>query len=357
MNEYKQPFILDGITMVRKDEKLYITIEDANVSTKVYMGKKPCKEAITIQSEKNEKGTFIFDAPVVDAPFYFYYVSDGSESNVFGERVLPLEGAINVRDMGGFKTTDGKSVKWGVLYRGDQLSKLTELDIQILERIGLKTIVDYRSEHECTINPNKDINGVKTYHCDPKSSFSEAAAQANDIHEENANLVNALENGSVDVKYINGSGKKVMESYEDLVVSEASQICYGTLLKVLSDRTNAPLLHHCRGGKDRTGFGSLLILMLLNVKESDIVMDYIITGIVRTKRNELKYSHYRSLTDNKDYLDYLMSLIDTKAEYIQAAIDKIKKEYGTMENYAKEFFQLSDQEIQAIREYYVEEGN
>ena len=79
-------------------------------------------------------------------------------------RLLPMDGSHNTRELGGYKTIDGKSVKWGMLYRSDKLSDISETDQEYLQSLGIKKIVDFRSKEEKTEDPDivpKGINYVE----------------------------------------------------------------------------------------------------------------------------------------------------------------------------------------------------
>lgn len=358
MNIYEQPYTIPGVTLRREENEVIITLEAAKeMRYQLFVGSRPQVTDINQTVAESMDGSFRVSLPVDQGPYYFIIKGDGFSTNIFSERVLQLKQAINVRDMGGYETEDGRFVKWGKLYRGDQLSKLEQEDIQLLENIGLRSIADYRSKHECTLNPNKVIGTVKyIFFCDPKSSFSEAAANVIDLHEENVKMVQELERGEIDARFVNGKGERVILSYQDMVLSEASKDAYGRLLKACADPEHTPLLHHCRGGKDRTGFGAMMLLLLLGVKREQIIEDYIMTGVIRKARNQLKFEQYRELTDNQDYLDYLMSMIETRREYIEAGIDKIASLYDSIDDYLIEHFDMTAAEIAAMRDYYLEEG-
>ncbi|MBO1305686.1 tyrosine-protein phosphatase [Enterococcus sp. 669A] len=355
---YNQPYTISGIEVKRESDKIEIRhLNKPGRKYQLFVGNSPNKQALTKLAAENETGLFQLDLPTSEGPYYFFIRGEDFETNLFGERVVQLEEAINVRDMGGYETADGRLTKWGLLFRGDQLSKLTEADVKLLERMGLKTIVDYRSEHERTLNPNREIGTVKVnVHADPQSSFSEAAANAIDLHEENAKLVRQLEEGKVEAKYINGRGENVIEDYRELVTSEAAQKAYSKFLLACAETDNAPLIHHCRGGKDRTGLGSMFLLLLLGVKEEEIIQDYILTGIIREERNHYKYLLYRELTDNEDYLAYLMAMIETRREFIKASIDRIYELYATVDDYFVQHLGLSRDQIEEMKTFYLEEG-
>lgn len=356
----KQPYILPRIWMKRDDDQL--TIKILNCPKKEYqlfIGDTPNKTAISTLLAVSANGEFKVEVPREQLPKYFIIkASDEScGTNLFAERVLPLKNAINVRDMGGYEANDGRFLKWGQLFRGDQLSKLDEQDQKILTNYHLQTIVDYRSPHERQYHPNHFLPSIlQVLNCDPQSSFSEAAANVVDLQGENEKLVQSLKNGEVPEKYINDRGENVIASYQDLVTSPVAQEAYGRMLKAVVRRECLPLFHHCRGGKDRTGFGSMLILLLLGIKEDDIVKDYMLTKTIRKERNQLKYDLYRELVQKKSYLDYLMAMIDTRESYIKAALAKIFALFGTPENYFQQHFGLTMAEITAARDFYLEEG-
>lgn len=355
---YKQPYTIPDIEIYRDKERLIINLINTKKDLyQLYMGNAPTKSVINKMICESESGRFSIVLPVSEGPYYFIAKSKTSSTNIFSERVIPLNNARNVRDMGGYQTNDGKFVKWGLLYRGDHLQNLDSEDISLLQKMEIQTIVDYRSEHELVFYPNKEIPGVKkVIQCDPKSSFSESSAMAVDLDSENAQMVNSLKNGSVAPQYINGKGDNVILGYRELVTSESARKAYREFLILCTESENLPLIHHCRGGKDRTGIGAMLLLLVLGVREEDIVKDYILTGEIRRERNQVKYEQYRKLTDNTDYLDYLMTLLATRAEFIEAAIKMVKDMYGTTDDYMIQHLGLSMEQLNKVREIYLEEG-
>ena len=76
-------------------------------------------------------------------------------------RKILLDGTSNTRELGGYKTKDGKSLKWGVLYRSDKLSELTDPDQKYLTQLGIKTVIDFRSEEEKQNEPDQVPSNLK----------------------------------------------------------------------------------------------------------------------------------------------------------------------------------------------------
>lgn len=355
---YMQPYIIPDVEICRDKERLTINLKNAEQDLyQLYVGSVPTEAAINKMIGENESGRFSVTLPVPEGPYYFIIKSGAANTNIFSERVIPLNNARNIRDMGGYQTEDGKFVKWGLLLRGDHLQNLDSADIVLLQKMNIRTIVDYRSDHELEFYPNKVIPGVKTViQCDPKSSFSESSAMAVDLESENAQLINSLKNGDIDPQYINGKGDNVILAYKELITSETAKEAYGKFLVLCSSPDNAPLIHHCRGGKDRTGIGAMLLLLSLGVREEDIVKDYILTGEIRKERNQVKYEQYSKLTDNTNYLDYLMTLLATREEFIKASIQMVKEMYGTADEYMTKHLGLTAEQLNKLKENYLEEG-
>jgi protein-tyrosine phosphatase len=126
------------------------------------------------------------------------------------------------------------------------------------------------------------------------------------------------------------------------------------MLKLAASPMGFPMDQHCRGGKDRTGFGSMLLLGILGVSEADLVADYMLTYENRLVRNEIKMAGYRKFTNDPDILNYLYSLIETKPEFIEESIDLIHSKYGSIIEYSQNILGLTDQELTNMYDQYLE---
>ena len=91
----------------------------------------------------------------------YFLLKDDDNQLIAATRVVPLDGPNNFRDLGGYLGADGKRVKWGKLFRSDHLHRLTENDKAVLDEIGLKTVVDYRSPDEYQAQPNQKWRALK----------------------------------------------------------------------------------------------------------------------------------------------------------------------------------------------------
>lgn len=351
----KQPYTLKTINFYRDGNQCKVTFENPKGKPmKLFYGTQPNEETVTDILGSTEEDSLEFTLSEKEGPYYYKLQEEETALALFGERLLPLNGAINVRDMGGYTTDGGRQVQWGKLYRGDQLSSLDDSDVVYLEKVKLHSIIDFRSEKEQILNPNYPLSTVKeTIQCDPQSTVAEAAGEAVSFEEENKKIVKNLEAGIVAKENLNGSGTAFLKNYREFVTSEPGKQAFGRMLKFLARPEHLPTLMHCRGGKDRTGFGAALTLLLLGVNEEEIIEDYLITQKVREKRNRYKMGLYAEHTDNKAVLDYLQAMIDTRADYIQASLQAIQDEYGDVETYVIQGLGLTKEEIQQIKENFL----
>jgi protein tyrosine/serine phosphatase len=169
------------------------------------------------------------------------------------ERLVPLVGAHNFRDLGGYPCRDGRVTRWGRLFRSDTLHELTEADVGVLRSMGLATIVDLRTRRELERTGRGPLG-------------SEA----------------------VDYRHLSVLPEDLAERY--LWYLDAGRPALVEALTLLTRPTSFPLVFHCAAGKDRTGVLAALVLDILGVDPAVIVADYVITE----GRMELILDRYRS---------------------------------------------------------------
>lgn len=269
------------------------------------------------------------------------------------KRNIKLDGTNNFRDLGGYIGHNGKMVKFKQLFRSDALHKLSSKDVAWLESIGLKTIIDFRSSSEIVNNEDKEIRGAKYYHLNPKAEVAQTASASlsNDRSkiEKLVNIANSEEGKSYFADHIDDMSKQMRK-----LVSDPDAVTQYQKVMAFLVNNETPLVFHCRGGKDRTGIAAMLILIALGVSKAQIYDDYLFTNINNVNRNEKRMNDYRNLTDNQLVLDYLYNLQLAKPEYLDAAFDEMIKMSGTTENYIKEVLKVTDEQLVAMQNRFLE---
>lgn len=272
------------------------------------------------EGEKNG----IYTLSVPDSIRYYFQIVTDKGNAILAERHLPMAGGYNYRDLGGYKTTDGKYIKWGKFFRSDDLHNLTNLDLQYLSSIPLISIVDFRSEQEMVSAPDKNPSSVKTNYAYSISPGNLMTAVASDISKLTTEYADTL----------------MMQMNELLVTDPACVDQYRKFFALLQDEDNIPLMFHCSAGKDRTGMGAALILSALGVDEQTIIEDYLSSNIYLAD----KYAKYKS--ENPA----LAPLFEVKSQFLQAGLNRIKKDYGSIEQFLTKVLNV---DIQKMREMYL----
>lgn len=233
-------------------------------------------------------------------------------------RLLPIEGAYNMRDLGGYPAAGNKHVKWRTLLRSGDLNQLTDADIAYLASLPLRTDIDFRGESEKKTAPDKMPDTTLHY------------------------IPLALEAGDMsDMQHFDRSKlSTILQDVYSYIVRSA-QSTYQEFFRIASDEQNAPLLFHCSAGKDRTGMAAAYLLSALGADRETVIQDYLLSAeYIKGKYDFIvkAYPEFEPLTT-------------VRREYIEAALQVIDKEYGGMESYlTKEL----DADLEKLRKIYTE---
>jgi len=232
---------------------------------------------------------------------------------------LKLIGATNFRSLGGLPAAAGRRVRPHVLMRADRLAGLVEHDWTTLERAGLATICDLRSEAERAEHPNPlpAQFSVREMHCDVR----------NDLRADPALARLLLDDPSA-----RGAERVMVEIYRRF-----PRYMGGTLAAIV-DRLlegGAPLLVHCSAGKDRTGFVVAMLLHALEVPEPLIRADYLASrrwpgADSHRAALEARLGEFIPATELRATVD---TVLDVRDVYLDAAIDAVHAEFGSIDRF------------------------
>ena len=233
------------------------------------------------------KGNETVQLPSPDKRYYQLVTNKGK--TILSERQLPMAGGYNFRDLGGIKTKDGRFTKWGKIFRSDDLHNLTAADLDY-EAAPDKLPQSTRNSYPLSIDPGNVMSLI----------------ELTDL--------NAMQMDSI------------MMQMNTLFVTDSTFVDkYRIFFRLLQDEQEVPLLFHCSAGKDRTGMGAALILYALGVDEATIMQDYLASNIY------LDNKYAKELERNPE----LKSVLTVKREFLQAGIDRIKQDHGSVENFLK----------------------
>lgn len=263
-----------------------------------------------------------------------------SSSPAWKGRKIELEGTVNFRDFGGYQTEDGRYVKTGLLYRSDGLYDLTDADVEKVRALGIRTIVDYRNPGEISKLQDREIPGAVYRNLDPRA---DAAALASDEKGQDRRELTTQD-----------AWRLMTVQNEQFVLCGDSVEAYRTMLRLAMEEANLPMVQHCRGGKDRTGYGVALILLLLGVPRETVMADYLLTNVYKRAKNDARLEKVRQQTGNEDTVQAVRYMTVAYPEFLDRAIDTMLSRYGTAEDYVKTVMGFSEEELTKFREIYLE---
>jgi protein-tyrosine phosphatase len=269
------------------------------------------------------------------------------------DQYIPLEGTFNFRDMGGYYTEEGRRVKTGLVFRSDSLHKLSDGDLKRLEKMNIRTAVDFRSQAEREAQPDRLPEGVRLEVLSPDG---ETAALASVSHKDDEGKIARLaewEKTSQGHDFLIKNLDSMEGQMRSFVTSENSIRAFSSFLRLLINSASSPLVFHCRGGKDRTGWAAALFLSILEVPREEIIREYLKTARYNSERNKKRMDQYRQYTDNKVVLDYISSLMETKESYIRAAFEEVDRQ-GGMDAYLDKAWGFYEADRTRLKEIYLE---
>lgn len=255
-------------------------------------------------------------------------------------RRLPLDGAHNFRDLGGYTNSHGQQVRWGRLYRSDRLSNLSDEDLKFIQRLNLQSIIDLRSQGERSAAPSRLPDG----------------------HTIETHIVPVFEDGAfVDALWrAVASGEVLGKDLHDIMVEANRNFitrhsnAFKNFMQIVSQPVQTPLMFHCMAGKDRTGFGAALILSILDVPMDDILKDYLETNTHLAANAEVKYQDLKDRIGSSASYEDLQPILGVHEDYLNAAFELIKAEYGGLEDYLFKALNVTDDMLARMRENYLE---
>ena len=265
----------------------------------------------------------------------YFQLASGTELLVVAERLLPLEGGRNFRDLGGYSTPEGKRVKWGRLFRSGYMAELTAQDYEYLSHLGIKVVCDLRSTSERKERPTRwDAPGARylSWDYEMASSGLREVFSAGNLSEEMTRQF-------------------MLETYHNLAIEQKDR--YRQIFEELASG-NIPLAFNCSAGKVRAGMGAALILTALGVERSQVVHDYSLSETFvdyMADYSSPKSGDSESLDAALAQLppEVLRPVFRSDPRYLEAAFAAIAEQFGSVDAYIENELQVSDQQLLRIR--------
>ncbi len=254
-------------------------------------------------------------------------------------RHIPLYGAPNFRDFGGYRTGDGRRrVKYGRLFRAGHLADLNQTDVALLANLGITHLYDFRRSFEQAHKPNHP---------------SVLAAIDHVIH---LDITPGNQTGSLEIvtqadSLPSDSHAFMCDINRELVWSHKA--AFKQVFEGLLADPEATILVHCAAGKDRTGFAAAVVLLALGVELDQVMEDYAMTGRYFIPHEQIPMLREKYGFDGVPDA-VLEPIVATRPEYLQAAIDAMLAHSGSVDQYLMDAFGVGSAERQRLQEWLTE---
>ena len=276
-----------------------------------------------------------------------------------------LIASANLRDLGGLATIDGQRVRAGRLFRSGHLSELDRAEAAILGGLGLRTIIDLRRPSEVADFPTPDLDGVDRLWMSVSPEDSEFAVAANLLFGEQPERVDTAEDSgfAVAANLLFGNQPEqvdiatMLEGYFRNTVTNRLD-GYRPVFEAATDPDRQPLLFHCMGGKDRTGFVAGVLLRLLGVGQEEVMADYLLTNEIlgdrmarradQARRRIAQRSGVEPDQVDEHHLEGIRAMLYTRPSFLQASFDAVNDKFGTWETFRRDGLGIDDARFSAF---------
>ena len=228
-----------------------------------------------------------------------------NDAQEISRRHIPLNGASNFRDLGGYVGHMGRPVKWRKIFRSDHLANLSPDDLKQIQSLGVKRSFDFRGVQESQAQAY-DWPDIQRHGLSIEPTVVQRL-QAQHLTGKPLTSADALD--------------AMQTTYRDFVLIDSRR--FAELFEHLLDHAD-PLLFHCTAGKDRTGLAAALVLSALDVSESDIWRDYLLT-------NQLYKRNTTGVTNLSP--DVLKIVWEVQESFLKASLEQIQASHGNIQNY------------------------
>ena len=335
----------------RSSEIFNVTVKRINASTVAVCWETPLKDLAVSVYKGRSPVAFGRGSPVArvrgrttakisglepDLRYYFKVVPEGGSGVITAERLVPLQGSLNFRDMGGYPTSNGSQVKWGHVFRSDNLSNLTDRDQAVLKRMGIKLVCDLRTTPELNRWPDRlpDDSSIEYLHLPVIHGEKDF-----DFYYEK---IRKGELSWLTEEFMIDANIRIIDEYGETL---------GTILRRLAEPDTPPLVFHCAGGRDRTGVCAALILLALGVPEETVIYDYCLSDVFFSERREEINARLRSRGVDPDTL---ILYYTAPPHFFVPVIHHIQEAYGSFINYIRTKAGVSEEMLASLKQKLLE---
>lgn len=253
----------------------------------------------------------------------------------------------NMRDLGGMIGAGGKAIRSGLLIRSEQLYRASENDKAMLASLPLRKIFDFRNPKEAAEKADPEIAGCSYMNLSIIDESTVVSWESNRSEKSRQEMEAAKTDPEA-------GAKQMCEVYRNFVRTPFSRAKYAEFLKEILDTENGAVLWHCTLGKDRCGWGSVLVQAVLGVSREAIMEDYLFTNVCLKDEIANMMETLKKIAKGTSLANSGSALVEARKEYLEAAFDEIDKLYGSMDAFLEKGLNIDASMLERFRARYLE---
>ena len=276
----------------------------------------------------------VIPSKFLDPRQYFKLVFNKKHSVITAERLLKTDEINNCRDIGGYLNKNKIPIKWGKLYRSGSMHYASSIDAEILNEMGIKSLIDLRSSREVDIDPPL----YRTPHV-----FNIPVVSNNLNSYINKIVFEEMKRGDILIA--------LQDQQMEMVHNNTKQLI--RIFDVLLEENNYPAIIYCNWGKDKTSLVIALLLSALDIPYEQILRDYMLSNTY--------IDFYRIVQDADLYppqvQEGLTVLFSSHEEILDYVFEEINKEYGSITNYLEKELLLTTKKRERLKNLFLDQDS
>lgn len=327
----------DPIATLRNEpDQIAITWQESAECVAIHAYTDPAEIPANPTATVSGVSEIVMPLPTPASRYYFRLSFDDQPPVHIAERIIPAEGIPNLRDIGGYRTREGRQIAWDRVYRAGSLARATESDLTWLAQRGVRWVCDLRTEEETQAEPDRlPANAQYIHH---------TARTVQD------NRLQRLVQMWLDPSYLE---RLLLDLYTTILLDENAAV-FGTVFRRLALPDEFPILIHCTAGKDRTGMTVALLLDVLDVPDEIIIADYSLSNLWFDELRAISQTIIQQLARFGVSEQASTPLFSAHPQTMRDALAYLRQHYGSARQYLIEQAGLDPATIDAVRENLLE---
>ena len=263
---------------------------------------------------------------------------------------ITFDGIPNARELGGYRMTDGRAIRHGLLLRGGHLAYASDEDIlRLSDEFHVRHVFDFRSETEREFAPDREIPGSKSTWMPTLDMYTDQK-----IESFPPEAYRDLPKFLLSAAFTDKGKQLAAELYPSMIDNEYTQLQYASFMQQVINTPDGAIYWHCSQGKDRTGIGAAFLLAALGAGTDLIIEDFNLSNEAYKDLLDDVRQKVKELGGGEDELEVIQAFIGVSTRNFLHTLDIIDEKYGGMSSYLNNQLLVSESDMAKLQDRFLE---